>query len=417
MTDAPARRLQRDGAGPGAVPARRTPGASPATPQNLLEDVGLPPGRDGLLSGGTTTRCGAPSRSPRRDARVAAVTAAGSRWWPGCCASPRTPSGTTAYPGGRPRRHPHEGARRRPRRDPAPGARHRQRRGGWGRMHLLGLHSQSGIGPVEWLFNRDGWKIGGGGSIVNATGWDAAEGYEVTSARGCGWSSRSPTSEPDRCLGPTRSTRTSPTRPTCTSTAAPAGPGRGPRSTPQAPTPSPSSPPPTDPQDCIPGEEGDAGGGGGRPDGGVVSWGTRPGARRRRHAQVKAPNGTGQGPGGRTRRRAHPGAVDTRGRAPDTPATASTPSLGAPAPAARARPVPAARPGTPGGCRVRTGSPACRPRRAHGAGLRPSRRTPPRWPRGSGCASRWAAIARAASPTSSSERRARAVTEGPVAER
>ena len=56
----------------------------------------------------------------------------------------------------------------------------------WGRMHRLDLHSQtlgeSGIGPVEWLFNRDGWKIGGGGSIVNATGWDAGQGYEVTSA-------------------------------------------------------------------------------------------------------------------------------------------------------------------------------------------------------------------------------------------
>jgi penicillin amidase len=56
----------------------------------------------------------------------------------------------------------------------------------WGRMHRLDLHSQtlgeSGIGPVEWLFNRDGWKVGGGGSIVNATGWDAGHGYEVTSA-------------------------------------------------------------------------------------------------------------------------------------------------------------------------------------------------------------------------------------------
>jgi penicillin amidase len=56
----------------------------------------------------------------------------------------------------------------------------------WGRMLRLDLHSQtlgeSGIGPVEWLFNRDGWKVGGGGSIVNATGWDAGHGYEVTSA-------------------------------------------------------------------------------------------------------------------------------------------------------------------------------------------------------------------------------------------
>ncbi len=35
---------------------------------------------------------------------------------------------------------------------------------------------------VERLFNRDGWEAAGGGSAVNATSWDAAEGYEVTSA-------------------------------------------------------------------------------------------------------------------------------------------------------------------------------------------------------------------------------------------
>jgi penicillin amidase len=56
----------------------------------------------------------------------------------------------------------------------------------WGRLHRMDLHSQtlgeSGIGPVEWLFNRDGWKVSGGGSIVDATSWDAAEGYGVTSA-------------------------------------------------------------------------------------------------------------------------------------------------------------------------------------------------------------------------------------------
>jgi penicillin amidase len=35
---------------------------------------------------------------------------------------------------------------------------------------------------VEWLFNRDDWRVGGGDSIVDATGWDAGQGYDVTSA-------------------------------------------------------------------------------------------------------------------------------------------------------------------------------------------------------------------------------------------
>ncbi|MBD8870696.1 penicillin acylase family protein [Nocardioides donggukensis] len=56
----------------------------------------------------------------------------------------------------------------------------------WGRLHRMDLRSQtlgeSGVGAVEWLFNRDGYRIGGGGSIVNATSWDAAQGYEVTAA-------------------------------------------------------------------------------------------------------------------------------------------------------------------------------------------------------------------------------------------
>lgn len=55
----------------------------------------------------------------------------------------------------------------------------------WGRLHRLDLRNQtlgeSGIGAVEALFNRD-FRIGGGGSLVNATSWDAREGYEVTSA-------------------------------------------------------------------------------------------------------------------------------------------------------------------------------------------------------------------------------------------
>ena len=56
----------------------------------------------------------------------------------------------------------------------------------WGDLHQLQLPSQtlgeSGIGPVEWLVNSGAWPVGGGGSAVNATSWDAAEGYDVTSA-------------------------------------------------------------------------------------------------------------------------------------------------------------------------------------------------------------------------------------------
>ena len=56
----------------------------------------------------------------------------------------------------------------------------------WGRLHRLDLRSptlgESGIAPVEWLVNRDGWQVGGGSSTVDATSWDATEGYDVTSA-------------------------------------------------------------------------------------------------------------------------------------------------------------------------------------------------------------------------------------------
>ena len=54
----------------------------------------------------------------------------------------------------------------------------------WGRLHRLDLVNQtlgtSGIGPVEALFNRGPYELGGGSGIVDATGWDAREGYEVT---------------------------------------------------------------------------------------------------------------------------------------------------------------------------------------------------------------------------------------------
>lgn len=56
----------------------------------------------------------------------------------------------------------------------------------WGELHELELRSatlgESGIAPVEWLFNRGGWEMAGGSALVNATRWDAVEGYRVTTA-------------------------------------------------------------------------------------------------------------------------------------------------------------------------------------------------------------------------------------------
>jgi penicillin amidase len=54
----------------------------------------------------------------------------------------------------------------------------------WGKLHKLTLTNQtlgkSGIGVVDKLFNRGPYELGGGSSTVNATGWDASEGYTVT---------------------------------------------------------------------------------------------------------------------------------------------------------------------------------------------------------------------------------------------
>ncbi|MGH1561838.1 penicillin acylase family protein [Mumia sp. DW29H23] len=54
----------------------------------------------------------------------------------------------------------------------------------WGGMHTLTLENQtlgtSGIALVERLFNRGPYAVAGGSGIVDATGWDAAKGYEVT---------------------------------------------------------------------------------------------------------------------------------------------------------------------------------------------------------------------------------------------
>jgi penicillin amidase len=54
----------------------------------------------------------------------------------------------------------------------------------WGRVHTLELTNatfgDSGIAPIEWLFNRGPAGVSGGSSIVNATGWDpTSDNYEV----------------------------------------------------------------------------------------------------------------------------------------------------------------------------------------------------------------------------------------------
>ncbi len=53
----------------------------------------------------------------------------------------------------------------------------------WGRLHRLMLKNQTlgteGPGFVQWLLNRGPWNLGGGEAAVNATGWNAAGGYDV----------------------------------------------------------------------------------------------------------------------------------------------------------------------------------------------------------------------------------------------
>jgi penicillin G amidase len=55
----------------------------------------------------------------------------------------------------------------------------------WGDLHQVTFQNaslgESGIAPIEALFNRGGFRTSGGPSIVNATGWDASESYQVVS--------------------------------------------------------------------------------------------------------------------------------------------------------------------------------------------------------------------------------------------
>ncbi len=54
----------------------------------------------------------------------------------------------------------------------------------WGSLHALPLrHStlgSSGIAPIEMLFNRGPYPVGGGSSVVNATGWLLGESYATS---------------------------------------------------------------------------------------------------------------------------------------------------------------------------------------------------------------------------------------------
>ena len=54
----------------------------------------------------------------------------------------------------------------------------------WGNLHTATFRNaslgRSGVAPLEALFNRGPFAVSGGGAIVNATSWDAAESFEVT---------------------------------------------------------------------------------------------------------------------------------------------------------------------------------------------------------------------------------------------
>ncbi len=53
----------------------------------------------------------------------------------------------------------------------------------WGELHTIIFQNEtlgeSGIGPIEALFNRGPFETGGGDEIVNATGWAVGESFEV----------------------------------------------------------------------------------------------------------------------------------------------------------------------------------------------------------------------------------------------
>ncbi len=56
----------------------------------------------------------------------------------------------------------------------------------WGHQHTLTLRDElmgEAVGGIaRRLLDRGGWQVGGGGGVVDATGWDVREGYAVTTA-------------------------------------------------------------------------------------------------------------------------------------------------------------------------------------------------------------------------------------------
>ncbi len=54
----------------------------------------------------------------------------------------------------------------------------------WGKLHRLTLRNQtlgrSGIGPIERIFNRGNYQVGGGPAVVDALSYDTTKGYGVT---------------------------------------------------------------------------------------------------------------------------------------------------------------------------------------------------------------------------------------------
>lgn len=54
----------------------------------------------------------------------------------------------------------------------------------WGALHAITLRSStlgsSGVAPIEMLFNRGPYPVGGGSSVVNATGWRLGSSYATT---------------------------------------------------------------------------------------------------------------------------------------------------------------------------------------------------------------------------------------------
>ena len=56
----------------------------------------------------------------------------------------------------------------------------------WGKLHTVTLRNPtlgtSGIKPIEALFNRGPYEVGGGPAVVNAMAYDTTKGYTVTSA-------------------------------------------------------------------------------------------------------------------------------------------------------------------------------------------------------------------------------------------